>query len=67
MIKKVSKSEEPGRNVHCLPHHAVIRRDAETTKLRIVYDTSSKETKNGTFLNDCLHMGPSLNLLSIFL
>ena len=67
VIKKVSKLEEPGRNVHCLRHHAVIRRDAETTKLRIVYDLSSKEAENGTSLNDCLHMGPSLNPLSIFL
>ena len=63
MIEKVSELEEPGGNVHYLPHHAVIRRDAETTKLRIVYDASSKETKNGTSLNDCLHTGPSLNPL----
>ena len=63
VIEKVSELEEPGGNVHYLPHHAVIRRDAETTKLRIVYDASSKETKNGTSLNDCLHTGPSLNPL----
>ena len=27
-----------GRNVHNLPHNAVIRHDKETTKLRVVYD-----------------------------
>ena len=36
--------------VHYLPHQTVIRKDAETTKLRIVYDASAKEVKNGTSL-----------------
>ena len=63
VIEKVSELEEPGGNVHYLPHHAVIRGDAETTKLRIVYDASSKDSKNRTSLNDCLHTGPSLNPL----
>ena len=49
--------------VHYLPHQTVIRKDAETTKLRIVYDASVKEVKNGTSLNDCLHTRPSLNPL----
>ena len=41
--------------VYYLPHQAVIRKDAETAKLRIVYDASAKEGKNGISLNDCLH------------
>lgn len=53
--------------VHYLPHHAVIRRDKSTTKMRIVYDASAKE--NGPSLNDCLYTGPALaqNILDILL
>ena len=43
-----------------LPHRPVIRELAETTKLRIVYDASSKPTKISASLNGCLETGPSL-------
>ena len=42
---------------YCMPHHAVIRADKLTTKLRIVYDTLAK-TK-GPSLNDWLYAGPT--------
>ena len=45
--------------MHYLPHHAVIRKDRATTKLRVVYDASAKT--NGVSLNDCLHAGPKFN------
>ena len=49
---------QPG-SVHYLPHRAVVRLDRDTTKMRVVYDASSKVF--GPSLNDCLHIEPSLN------
>ena len=42
-----------------LPHHGVVKRDRETTKVRIVFDASSKNAGEKS-LNDCLHEGPNL-------
>ena len=57
---------EPG-NVHYLTHRGVMRLDRDTTKVTVVYDASSKVI--GPSLNDCLHVGLSLNplLLDILL
>ena len=75
IIEKVVKLEKAEKE-HYIPHLAVIRKEAETTKLRVVYDASAKEgprvepkgklSKAGTkgvSLNDCLHVGPALNPL----
>ena len=40
-----------------------MRKDAEITKVRIVYDASAKAQRCSVSLNDCLHAGPSLNPL----
>ena len=42
-----------------LPHHPVIKNAAVTTKLRVVFDASSKSA-NGQSLNDNLLAGPNL-------
>ena len=53
---------------HYIPHHAVIKEDKATTKLRQVYDGSCK-TKSGTSLNECLYRGPVIleNLIGLIL
>ena len=52
-----------GEIVHYIPHEAVIREQATSTKLRIIYDTPSKATGESPSLNDCLEVGPPLQPL----
>lgn len=51
-----------------LPHHAVMREDKVTTKLRVMFDASSHE-EGSPSLNDCLLTGPNLNpdLMSVLI
>ena len=60
-IVQVVKPTNGGVNqkLHYLPHHAIVRHDKETTKVRVVYDASARGT--GPSLNDCLHAGPKFN------
>ena len=59
IVVPVDDSLSSPARVHYMPHHAVIRRDKSTTKVRVVYDASAKA--DGPSLNDCLHTGPSLH------
>lgn len=56
-IDSVDDSQKP--TAVYLPHHAVIREDKATTKVRIVFDASMKGL-NGVSLNDDLLVGPTL-------
>lgn len=51
-----------------VPHHAVVREDKTTTKVRIVFDASAK-ARDGKSLNELMLVGPTIqpDLLSTFL
>ena len=57
---KTEVDDKFSEDMHYLPHHAVLRRDRETTKVRVVYDGSAKSPGNNYSLNDCLQVGPNL-------
>ena len=62
VIERVAELEESDR-VYYIPHLVVIRKEATTTKLTVVYDASAKSGKGGVSLNDCLHKGHPLTPL----
>lgn len=52
-----TSSNDNKSRVYYSPHHAVIRKDRETTKVHIVYNGSAKSSKEELSLNDCLETG----------
>lgn len=58
IIEEVPETSEATSGYY-LPHHAVIKEKSSTTKIRPVFDASSKD-KRGNSLNSCLEKGPNL-------
>ncbi|XP_037826677.1 uncharacterized protein LOC119614634 [Lucilia sericata] len=58
-MTKVNSSNNNQNNVYYLPHHAVVKPESVTTKVRVVFNASSPSS-NGLSLNSVLHVGPIL-------
>ncbi|CAH2088129.1 unnamed protein product [Euphydryas editha] len=58
-MRPVKEDDSKKKVAVYLPHHAVIRNDKTTTKVRVVFNASEKYGK-GVSLNDTLMTGPTL-------
>ena len=59
VVEYANGDEISAGTTHYIPHSSVIKEDRQTTKLRVVYDASSK-VAGEISLNECLHPGPNL-------
>ena len=59
IIEKIPEGTENKAYCKYIPHHCVIRRDHDTTNVRIVFDGSAKGSKDILTLNDNLEVGPN--------
>ena len=51
IIEEVPSVETPSSKVSYMPHRAVIRKNVETTKVRVVFDASCRDKQSGISLN----------------
>jgi hypothetical protein len=56
-IETVDECTMPDHQVHYIPHHGVIK-DSVTTPIRIVFDSSCRQSADKPSLNDCLQSTP---------
>nr|XP_013190094.1 unnamed protein product [Amyelois transitella] len=58
-MRPVKETDDMTEFAVYLPHHAVVRNDKSTSKVRVVFNASSPNNK-GVSLNDTLMVGPTL-------
>ena len=59
IVERADEAGSDGKEFY-IRHKAVVRENAETTKMRIVYDASARESPSAASLNECLEVGPPL-------
>ena len=52
--------KQTGERKFCLPHKPVVREEASTTKVRMVFDASAGRIPLSNTLNECMYTGPAL-------
>ena len=62
IIEIVPAQENKIGNQYFIPHHGVVRRDKETTKLRVVFDGSARANQGELSMNECLEKGQNVTL-----
>ena len=65
IVEHVSTENENHINnpkIHYLPHHAVVREDKTTTKVRILLKRSAKLDPEELSINECLERGPNVSM-----
>ena len=60
IIEKVPEQEADGERIFYLPHKPVVREEATTTKVRMIFDASARPSPMGNSLNECMYTGPAL-------
>lgn len=65
---EIPPEERHAKPSYYIPHHAVVKEESTTTKVRVVFDASCK-TSSGKSLNDILMLGPTIqeNLMDIII
>ena len=59
IVERADEVVKDGREFY-IPHKAVLRENAESTKISIVYDVSARANASVPSLNECLEIGPPL-------
>ena len=62
ILEKVP-DQPTGETIFFVPHKPVVRHDASTTKMRMVFDASAKPHPLANSINECMYTGPSLQPL----
>ena len=59
IVERADEVVKDGKEFY-IPHKAVVRENAESTKIHIVYDASARGNASVPSLNECLEIGPPL-------